>query len=1096
MSIIFMRNKLSFIFFNFKRIKCSVITLILFLIPSEYFLFTQPSINLESRIPDNTAQHFSPNLDGIKDKINLSIQITEENLASWLLLIYSREKNNYKLIRRYESVDEKQIQKMTFKKYVSRIWKRRSPVLIPQYITWDGYSKIPNSTKESYTGKKMPDGLYYYRLIATDDFGNTTKTPLIPIVIDTIRPAAQLTLSDDIFSPNNDGRKETLIFNFSLEKIDPLDKLYFNIKNNKQNIVFQKNIRNLKANYQWIWDGKDVQGNELPSGYYSISYTIEDLAGNKEEYDITQPVKLVKEIQTVNLISYRSSFAPNNTSFFDILSFDINISSLEDIVFWKIAVFNSENRVVYEKSDTTNQNLPKIWTYDGVGKNKKTLPDGDYKSKVIVHYRSGNQIESSNVNFLIDTTPPKLKIAIDNKDNIFLPKSKNNNKLIIKQTITSEKNDLFLAKITDENGQIVFKENYTTSTIPKVFNWDGKRENGITIPGNYVYQIMGYDSLSNTTIITSDKIELIDELAKVKMIITPNVFSPNEDDIKDKVRISFQMKKSDQKRVIRQMVYITLSQGKNNIFNTNNIEQKSVKIFSNQFYKSSFNWNGINDQKVKSPDGIYLVYSFFDLKGGETTSSAPKTIYLDTKPILVDISMSTNIFSPNNDGRLEKIEITQKQTISDFLPNEDKFTIIIKNINEKIIKKLNFDETIPPNFIWRGKDQNNNQAPEGQYIYQVQTMDKSGNQKSYQSAPFVLIRSKEKIDYTLSSDIYSYAINKAITITPKISSTKYFYYYTANLKTPQHKELIIGSNYKPQAMQFKEIIHNKKNLDDGIYSLQIKGFFSNGNEVASIQKDVIIDSIPPKIDIQVHPEHFSPDRDGENEILNIGISTKDPNTIISNKAYIFRYKEFQYENKKYKPFKQKLENYFSNKQPLLKEWDIKNRSTDKIIWNGKNDKGKIVVESANDYIIFVDAIDRAKNRKVKSKLFSTDVFVEKIAKDRYKIIINSIVFKYNSDVMIGHFNRTIGRLVYILNKFKGYKIEVEGHTDMTGSQAYNEKLSLKRARAVYKLLVSKDISPDRMTFTGKGKLKPIYKVEKNEEEARKNRRVEFYLQKE
>ncbi|WP_033453403.1 outer membrane protein OmpA [Bordetella pertussis] len=64
-----------------------------------------------------------------------------------------------------------------------------------------------------------------------------------------------------------------------------------------------------------------------------------------------------------------------------------------------------------------------------------------------------------------------------------------------------------------------------------------------------------------------------------------------------------------------------------------------------------------------------------------------------------------------------------------------------------------------------------------------------------------------------------------------------------------------------------------------------------------------------------------------------------------------------------------------------------------------------------------------------------------------------------------------------------------GHTDSIGTEAYNQKLSERRAAAVKTYLVSKGIDPNRIYTEGKGELQPIASNKTREGRAQ-NRRVE------
>ena len=81
----------------------------------------------------------------------------------------------------------------------------------------------------------------------------------------------------------------------------------------------------------------------------------------------------------------------------------------------------------------------------------------------------------------------------------------------------------------------------------------------------------------------------------------------------------------------------------------------------------------------------------------------------------------------------------------------------------------------------------------------------------------------------------------------------------------------------------------------------------------------------------------------------------------------------------------------------------------------------------------------------------------------------------------------------LVSKIKGVNLEViiaVGHTDSVGSDAYNQKLSMRRSESVKAYLVSKGVEKNRVYTEGKGEKQPVADNKTREGRA-KNRRVEI-----
>ena len=107
--------------------------------------------------------------------------------------------------------------------------------------------------------------------------------------------------------------------------------------------------------------------------------------------------------------------------------------------------------------------------------------------------------------------------------------------------------------------------------------------------------------------------------------------------------------------------------------------------------------------------------------------------------------------------------------------------------------------------------------------------------------------------------------------------------------------------------------------------------------------------------------------------------------------------------------------------------------------------------------------------------------------------LNSIFFDFDKAVLKPESFPELERVVQLLNDKPSASIEVAGHTDNIGTNDYNQKLSVRRANAVKKFLISKGIDAARVTTVGYGETKPLVSNDDEIDGREINRRVEFTI---
>ena len=109
-----------------------------------------------------------------------------------------------------------------------------------------------------------------------------------------------------------------------------------------------------------------------------------------------------------------------------------------------------------------------------------------------------------------------------------------------------------------------------------------------------------------------------------------------------------------------------------------------------------------------------------------------------------------------------------------------------------------------------------------------------------------------------------------------------------------------------------------------------------------------------------------------------------------------------------------------------------------------------------------------------------------------KVVLNNILFETGKSVITASSYTELNRLFNIMKNNAQMKIEISGHTDKTGSEPLNFKLSEARAKAVVDYLVQQGVDRSRMEFKGYGSLQPISDNSTSQGRT-KNRRVEFKI---
>ena len=122
--------------------------------------------------------------------------------------------------------------------------------------------------------------------------------------------------------------------------------------------------------------------------------------------------------------------------------------------------------------------------------------------------------------------------------------------------------------------------------------------------------------------------------------------------------------------------------------------------------------------------------------------------------------------------------------------------------------------------------------------------------------------------------------------------------------------------------------------------------------------------------------------------------------------------------------------------------------------------------------------------------YGLKVDAEGCVREAQTIVLQNVNFEFNKATLTADSKTVLDGVASGLKSDPQMKVELAGHTDSKGSDAYNKSLSQKRADSVKAYLVTQGIPASRLTAKGYGESKPVATNETDEGRAQ-NRRVEF-----
>ncbi|MCX7024205.1 MAG: OmpA family protein [Spirochaetes bacterium] len=1030
-----------------------------------------PKIKVDFPKSKYDSYYISPNDDGKLDAVGFPLSITDERyLASYTMFVYRKGEESGSPVRTIGNKESRPSSE-GFRGLWDRITYVKKGIPVPETLSWNGVGD---------SGEIQVDGGYTIVIEARDDNDNPARSEPYAVSMDRTPPVAAVDKpanpDDLIFSPDGDGSKDIVLLGQSGSVEDQWAGTVSDVSGKAVRTFSTKSAAPAPVS----WDGANDAGETVPDGVYSYRLAAVDRAENGAEAQLGNIIVNTRK-PPVGLSIDKAAFSPNGDGVKDLLGIVPDVPARDGIATWKLSVMDASATEVWSVSGTGTDGVADRRDFDGK-RSGAILPEGQYQATLKVSYRNGHAPSATTSRFVLDVTAPRAVVSVDRE--AFDPAGEGERtKVRISQEASAE--TAWFAEISGE-GKVARRYKFIGKPESAV-DWDGRDEAGAIAPdGLYVYSLAAEDEAGNSFSAKTREFKLDTEKKAATLSADRRAFSPNGDGVFDSVRISPDVRSSD-----------APVEWKLRIYPVQDSSASARSLSGKGAYPKPFTWDGRDDKGGRLPDGSYRAR--LELSFANSAQYAVETgdIALDTVAPKIEVSASTVIFSPNGDGRKDDVTVTQASVPGDSWEGS------ILDPSGKAVRKYSWKNRAET-FSWDGTDATGNKVPDGSYSYAVESTDAAGNFFSARVPRVALDTRQADVFATASALGFSPNGNGRfdqmdfgliVSLKDGVSSW--------SLRILDRK----GAAWKTWSGSGSGTIPDKVSWDgrgndgtvvQGVFTAAFAVEYERGDAPEARTAQFVLDIDGPRISLRTMPEYFSPDNDGVDDELVVDLSVEDASAIADWRLDITETSSEDIDG----PGKQRAFTGFGGT----------GMPASRIVWDGRSRKGELV-ESATDYPIRLAVTDVWGNAASVTTTVTTDVLIIKDG-DKYKIKVPSIVFRpmrvdFN-DLPAEKMERNmvvLRRIAAILNRFKDYRVAVEGHAvngaKLEGRSAaaidqeetsFTMPFSVKRAQAIRAMLIKLGVDGARLTVVGLGSNSPAVPLS-DVENRWKNRRVEFILEK-
>lgn len=359
----------------------------------------------------------------------------------------------------------------------------------------------------------------------------------------------------------------------------------------------------------------------------------------------------------------------------------------------------------------------------------------------------------------------------------------------------------------------------------------------------------------------------------------PAYISPNNDGTKDLLEIPLSIK--DERYVVGWTFTISDASGQvvRRIYNKESrpetegfkgLWERLVYVKKGVAIPEKLVWNGVADSGQVVADGNYSVTIEAVDDNGNRGSVGPFAVVVDNKAPTAELSSPEgSIFSPDGDGSKDTLLLKMSGSV------EDSWVGQALDASGKALRKVEYANAAPANFVWDGKGDDGKIVPDGVYSFSLGAVDRAGNAVTKRLEGIIINTQQPPIGLVI--DLASFSPNgdgskDAVNLFPSVPVKTGIVSWRLSVLDKDKREVWYqagtdGASLK-ERVPFDGRDASLKTLPEGQYQALLALGYLNGYSPKANSPAFVLDLTPPSGSVSSDRPAFNPAGDpGQNAVV-------------------------------------------------------------------------------------------------------------------------------------------------------------------------------------------------------------------------------------